>query len=58
MYPADQPGYYRSESTSPLQTMEQAARGMLEKFIEFRNFANRWAWALWQAGHKDFQIRN
>jgi nucleotide-binding universal stress UspA family protein len=31
--PADQPGYYRSEHTSPLQTMEQSARGMLEKFV-------------------------
>jgi len=29
-----------------------------EKLIEFRNFANRYAWALWQAGHKDFQMRN
>jgi prolyl oligopeptidase len=27
-----------------------------EKLIEFRNYANRYAFALWQAGHKDFQM--
>jgi len=28
-----------------------------EKLIEFRNYANRYAFALWQAGHKDFQMK-
>lgn len=31
--PADQPGYYRSMGMKPLQTMEQAAEGMLEDFV-------------------------
>jgi prolyl oligopeptidase len=26
-----------------------------EKSVTFRNFANQYAFALWQAGHKDFQ---
>ena len=26
-----------------------------EKLVEFRNYANRYAFALWHAGHKDFQ---
>ena len=26
-----------------------------EKFVEFENFANMISFALWQAGHKDFQ---
>ena len=28
-----------------------------EKLINFRNYANRYALVLWQAGHKDFQIK-
>jgi nucleotide-binding universal stress UspA family protein len=31
--PADQPGYYRSVGMKPLQTMEQAATGMLDDFV-------------------------
>jgi nucleotide-binding universal stress UspA family protein len=31
--PADQPGYYRSVSMKPLQTMEQAAASMLDAFV-------------------------
>ena len=27
-----------------------------EKLIQFRNCANRYAFALWQAGHKDFKM--
>jgi prolyl oligopeptidase len=26
-----------------------------EKSVTFRNFANQYAFVLWQAGHKDFQ---
>ncbi len=28
-----------------------------DKLIGFRNYANRYAFALWQTGHKDFQIK-
>lgn len=27
-----------------------------EKFVAYRNFANMFSFALWQAGHKDFQL--
>ncbi|MEX2232458.1 MAG: prolyl oligopeptidase family serine peptidase [Cyclobacteriaceae bacterium] len=27
-----------------------------EKFVGYRNYANMYAFALWQAGHKDFQL--
>jgi prolyl oligopeptidase len=27
-----------------------------EKSVQFRNYANVYAFALWQAGHNDFQL--
>ena len=29
-----------------------------EKAVQFRNYANIYAFALWQAGHKDFQLKD
>lgn len=38
-----------------LQVNYDSGHATDEKFVMYRNFANMYAFALWQAGHKDFQ---
>jgi prolyl oligopeptidase len=39
-----------------LQVNYDSGHGSEEKLVIFKNYANQFAFALWQAGHKDFQI--
>ena len=38
-----------------LQVNYDSGHGSEEKLVVFKNYANQFAFALWQAGHKDFQ---
>lgn len=61
--PMWQPGKFvaalQNANTSPkpifLLVNYDSGHGTEEKYVDFRNSANIWAFALWQAGHKDFQ---
>ncbi len=45
----------RSDTPILLLVNYDSGHGSEEKLVQYKNYANQFAFALWQAGHKDFQ---